>query len=123
MHCNLEADREMMNAARALLGRRPWMPLLSAVLTLGEGQAELIRHAERPWTSVTFAGTRHTIVLAFTGPEGIAAGEAFIALLPDHEFAIPRQIVADASVVRVEHDMCPKPRLIVEAELLLVEDC
>ena len=35
----------------------------------------------------------------------------------------PRQIVADASVVRVEHDMCPKPRLIVEAELLLVEDC
>ena len=82
MHCNLEADREMMNAARALPGRRPWMPLLSAVLTLGEGQAELIRHAERPWTSVTFAGTRHTIVLAFTGPEGIAAGEAFITLCP-----------------------------------------
>jgi hypothetical protein len=42
--------------------------------------------------------------------------------LPDHEFLIPRQLVADAAVLSAEHNLLPEPRLLVEAQLLLLED-
>ena len=122
MQIDLHADRAML-ATAGRFPRQPKTPLLSSLLKLAGGKAELLRHSERAWASITFSGTRHSITLAFTGEEAVAAGEAFLAALPDHEFAIPRQIVADASIVRVEHDMFPKPRLELEAELLLIEDC
>lgn len=102
--------------------RRPWRVLISAVTDLAGGKAELLRHVEQPWASVTFSGTRHTMALAFTGAEAVAAGEGFIAALPEHEFTIPRQLVADAAVVSVEHTTLPEPKLTVEVELLLLED-
>ena len=121
MHIDLTLEKTTRAASRAT-PRTPWLPLLSALMELAGGKAELLRHAERNWASVTFCGTRHTIVLAFTGAEAVAAGEALIAALPDHEFAIPRQLVADAAVVAVEHSLLPEPRLEVTAELLLLED-
>lgn len=102
--------------------RRPWQVLLTAVLRLAGGKAELLRHVERPWASVTFAGTRHTITLAFTGSEAVAAVDTFLNALPDHEFAIPRQVVADAAIVSVTHETAPEPKLTVEVEMLLLED-
>lgn len=122
MQPNFSADQAMLTAARRTARRTPWMPLLSALLELGGGKGELVRHSERSWASVTFAGTRHSVVLCFTGTEAVAAGEAFIDALPDHEFAIPRQLVADAAVIAVEHAALPEPRLEVTAELLLLED-
>ena len=71
---------------------------------------------------MTFSGTRHTVVLAFAGTEAIAAGEALIEALPDHEFTIPSQLVADAAVIAVEHTAHPAPRLVVELELLLLDE-
>lgn len=102
--------------------RRIRQHLVEAILTLAGGKAELAHHIERGWASVTFSGTRHTMSLIFTGAEAVAAGEHFIAALPDHEFAIPRQLVADAGVVSAEHALLPEPRLAVEIELLLLED-
>jgi hypothetical protein len=122
MQIDINADRQMMNKARAPHVRRPWLHLLSAVLQLAGGKAELLRHSERPWASVTFSGNHHTIALNFSGLEAIAMGEAFIAALPDHEFTLPRQIVADASVVTVDHAVSPEARLMVEVELLLLEE-
>ncbi len=61
-------------------------------------------------------------MLAFNGAAAIAAAEALIAALPDHEFAIPGQLVADASVVSVDQTALPEPRMVVELELLLLED-
>lgn len=86
------------------------------------GVTQGVRHGERSWASVTFSGTRHTVVLAFAGLEPVAAGEQFINVLPEHEFTIPRQLVADAAVVRVEHTMLPEPRLEVEVQLLLLDE-
>jgi hypothetical protein len=103
-------------------GRRPWLPLLSALLELAQGKAELLKHSERPWASVTFSGSRHTVVLAFTGAEAVLAGEDFIACLPEHEFAIPGQLVADAAIISIEHCTLPAPNLTVEAELLLLDE-
>lgn len=122
MHIDLTLEQAALSAARRAARRTPWLPLLSTLMELAEGKAELVRHSERSWASVTFSGTRHSVTLAFTGAEAVAAGEAFIDALPDHEFAIPRQLVADAAVVAVEHTALPEPRLEVTAELLLLED-
>lgn len=123
MQINLQADRTMLATARKRRIRRPGIPLHAPLLELAGGKAELLRHDERAWASITFSGTRHSITLAFTGNEAVAAGEIFVTALPDHEFTISRQIVADAAIIRVQHDMLPEPRLEVEAELLLIEDC
>jgi len=107
--------------------RHPAARLLRAVLRLAGPQAELLRHAERPWASITFSGTRHSIMLQFNGAQSVMAGEAFIAALPEHEFHITGQLVADAAITSVVHDALagdpPAPRLVVEAELLLLEEC
>jgi hypothetical protein len=122
MDTNQAESRPLPRAAIRRTIRGPAAHLRDALLTLAGYRGELLRHSERPWASVTFTGVRHSIVLAFTGTEGVAAGERLIAALPDHEFAIPRQLVADAAVVSVEHTALPEPRLVTELELLLLED-
>jgi hypothetical protein len=119
---DLTADAAMLSTARRRTRRTPWMQLLSALLDLAEGEAELVRHAERAWASVTFSGTRHSVVLAFTGTDAVAIGEQVIDALPDHEFAIPGQLVADAAVVRAEHALLPQPRLEIEIEVLMLDE-
>ncbi|WEK47587.1 MAG: hypothetical protein P0Y56_04650 [Candidatus Andeanibacterium colombiense] len=79
-------------------------------------------HRETAWASITFAGARHRLELLFDGVEAVAAGENFIAALPDHEFDIRGQLVADAAVIEADHRLLPKPRLAVAVELLLLED-
>ena len=84
--------------------------------------ASCCSHREKAWASITFAGARHTVTLLFASDEAVAAGEHFIAALPDHEFAIPGQLVADAIVTEVDHRLLPAPRLVVTCELLLLEE-
>ena len=122
MQCDPEDAREMIGHVKHGARRGPGVQLISALMTLAGGCAELIRHSEHPWASVTFSGSRHIVLLAFTGSEAVAVGELFIAALPDHEFTIPRQLVADAAILTLEHVMLPAPRLEVEVEILLLED-
>jgi hypothetical protein len=103
--------------------RRTLADRLREVLSeLARGHGQILAHSETAWASVTFSGTRHRVELAFEGTEAVEAGERFIALLPEHEFAIPGQLVADATVVEVDHRLAPEPRLTVVAELLLLEE-
>jgi hypothetical protein len=103
--------------------RSPASQLRTALLGLSQGHGELLSHHERPWASVTFSGAHHTLGIEFSGTEAIAAGEQLIATVPEHEFAIPRQLVADVAVVSVEHTTLPAPRLVVTLEVLMLEDC
>lgn len=96
--------------------------LREALSLLGQGHAKILTHTETAWASVTFSGTRHRMEIAFEGTEAVEAGESFIALLPEHEFAIPGQLVADATVVEVDHRLAPAPKLTLVAELLLLEE-
>jgi len=100
--------------------RTPGERLRDAVLAVA-GSGTIVAHREKSWASITFAGARHTLGLTFEGREAVRAGELFIAGLPDHEFAIPGQIVAEANVVEVEHRLDP-PFMRVDCELLLLED-
>ena len=93
-----------------------------ALLTLAEGKADLLTHEETAWSSITFAGTRHELMLDFNGTEAIIAGEDFIADLPEHEFRIPGQIVADATIQEVDHRFGADERMVVKAVLLLLEE-
>lgn len=97
--------------------------LREALITLAGGHGAVTAHDERAWASVTFAGARHRVTLEFVGDAAVAGGERLVAELPEHEFTLPRQLVADATVRAVEHVLLPEPRLRVECELLLVEDC
>jgi hypothetical protein len=101
--------------------RSPGERLLEALADLAQGKARVLSHTENAWASITFAGTRHRAVLEFNGAEAVEAGESFIAFLPEHEFALPGQLVADATVVEVDHRLEP-PLLQVTCELLLLEE-
>lgn len=101
--------------------RSPGERLLAALSELAMGKAKIISHAESGWASITFSGTRHKVVLEFSGAEAVEMGECFIAFLPEHEFTLPGQLVADAAVVAVDHQLAP-PLMRVTAELLLLEE-
>lgn len=63
----------------------------------------------RPWSSATFDGERHRFELRLHG-SAAAVGDALdrlIALLPDAEFDLPGEIVAEAKLVAVRVDPDP----------------
>lgn len=103
--------------------RSPSGRLREAMLVLTEHHGQIVAHNEKAWASITFAGMRHSFGLLLAGEEAVAAGERYIATLPWHEFALPGQLVAHASVVEVDHRIVPNPRFVVRCEILLLEDC
>ena len=94
----------------------------TALMALTGGAGTLITHEEKAWASITFAGTRHEVTLEFCGADAVVGGEELIARLPDHEFRIPGQLVADATVTKVDHRFGAMERLEVTAVLLLLEE-
>jgi len=114
------------SAARIPARNRPRKALSDrvreALVALAEDEAEILTHEETSWASITFTGTRHEVVLDFQGAGPVATGEAFIVNLPEHEFRIPGQLVADASVREVDHRFGADERLIVTCVLLLLEE-
>ena len=50
------------------------------------------------WRSLTFDGERHEIALRFTGRGAAREALAMVEGIEDHEFALPRAIVADIVV-------------------------
>jgi hypothetical protein len=116
-----EPTRRMRGTLAARKRRTPGERLLEALAGLAQGKALFVSHAESSWASITFSGTRHRVVLEFCGEEATETGESFITALPEHEFAVPGQLVADAAVVEVDHVAQP-PLLRVTCELLLLEE-
>lgn len=72
--------------------------LIHSVLDLCGPGSELIGAHEREWASASFSGARHSLdLLVPANDEGSPLPDA-VRLLPDHEFALTSQIVADCSV-------------------------
>ncbi|MGB7374059.1 hypothetical protein [Pontixanthobacter sp.] len=119
----LAADHAQARAAsdtRRRIRRGPRDHLRDSLMTLAGGHGRLTQHRERSWASITFTGTRHHVIVEFSGHEACDAGEHFIAELAEHEFTIPGQLVADAAIISVDSTMLPEPCMIVECELLLL---
>lgn len=96
--------------------------LMRAVREIAGPLAEVVSHAEAPWASITFSGARHTLVLRFAGSDAVSDGENFVIALPEHEFRLRGQLVADAAVTRVDHELLPAPLMEVECEILLLDE-
>ena len=96
--------------------------LHAAIGGLAEHLIVIETSREDRWASITFEGARHTLGLRFDGADAIAAGERFIAALPEHEFDLYRQFVAEATILSVDHALLPEPRLTVTCELLVLDE-
>lgn len=64
---------------------------------LGPG-TQLIGSQEREWASATFSGARHSLDLHVPMLHDATQSPTSIAALPDHEFALVGEIVADCAV-------------------------
>ena len=112
----------MIDALRREGARGTWLALLTELVHLAGSEVEFLSHSERAWSSATFSGARHGFHLAFQGVAAVAAGERFIAALPDHEFRLCGRLVADATITAAHHDLGNGPRLTVDAELLVLDE-
>lgn len=126
-HVFADFDTIEVKSARAIpAALRPRRTLAdrvrAALMGLTGGAGTVLGHEEKAWASITFAGTRHEVVLEFCSPEAVTAGEALIERLPDHEFALPGHLVADATITKVDHRFGAMERLEVTAVLLLLEE-
>lgn len=90
-------------------------------MQIADNKAQLLAHREESWASVTFSGTRHSVKLRFEGIEAAIIGEAMIEELPEHEFTIAGQLVADCAVSSIERTVNPLA-LTIEVDLLLLEE-
>jgi hypothetical protein len=96
--------------------------VVATLQELANGKAMVSAHRQSPWASITFSGNRHRVELHFAGSQAVIAGERLIECLPDHEFTLPRRIVAQADIIAVEHVTLPQPAMTVHAELLVLEE-
>ena len=122
-HIFADCDSLEVKSVAALRPRRTLADRVRAALMgLTGGTGTVLAHTETAWASITFAGTRHEVVIEFCGAHAVAAGEALIEQLPDHEFTLPGQLVADATISAVDHRFGAMERLEVTAVLLLLEE-
>ena len=68
------------------------------------GNADLIESQERPWASATFSGARHIITVRIPVDERDSTVPTLLAKLPDYEFNVPGEIVADCVVSMQRHN-------------------
>tara|TARA_R110001606_G_scaffold43360_3_gene114910 strand:- start:8521 stop:8814 length:294 start_codon:yes stop_codon:yes gene_type:complete len=72
--------------------------IVSQIKALTGHHASVTLTRERPWASITFAGTRHSFAVDCSGDPETERMQNLVKALPDHEFAIPGYFVADILV-------------------------
>lgn len=90
---------------------------LCAALLRMAAPAHIIRSHERPWASVTFSGARHWITL------NVLCGRVATleADLPEAEFNLPGQLVADLTITATR-DLGAETQLDIEALTVVYAD-
>ncbi len=90
-------------------------------LFAGRGAMTIIEHSvSRPWTSATFAGTRHEVELRVAGADAAKAVRTALADLGDREFDLPGHILVDIATAGVSTD--GDNRLVTIEALTVVAD-
>lgn len=97
-----------------------WRELEAQLLQLAGGDGLILVHSSKAWASTTFQGERHSLTIAFDGLTAVERGHGLIAELPEHEFTIAGQLVAEATLTSADGRADP-PRLTAELEILLLE--
>ncbi len=82
-------------------------------------EAEITSRKQTPWHSATFSGERVIIVLKLAGDVPAERATAFAKALPDTEFTLRRQLVADLLV----SEMQPlEDEVLLTVEALLIDE-
>ena len=77
-------------------GRRdPGAMIVSQLEALSGARATVTLNRERPWASITFAGTRYSLAIVSADGAEPETMQALAQALPNHEFAIPGHFLAD----------------------------
>jgi len=111
-------DQNTFKAGFPLRNRRmdPGSQLLTQIQMLAGEDIVILPLKERPWASITFAGTRHYLEILCTGSAAAEKVEKLSRILPDHDFDLGRYFVADLVITQVK-----KPKDVDEAFRLSVE--
>jgi hypothetical protein len=92
----------------------------AALMALAGGHGRLLWHKSRPWVSANFAGSRDEVAFEYFGSEAVAAGDAMLASMADHEFVLPDRIVVDIELRYFTRLKKPTDRTVAVIEMLLV---
>lgn len=85
----------------------------------GRVEARLVAQTE--WASVTFSGARHRVQIDLDGGGAVGAAADLLAELPELDFDIPGQIVADVALL-AEARGDDGIRASLDLEVLTIED-
>ncbi len=109
--------RQIGNRVRVTSGQRLALALFDRAGPL----ARLVRHTETQWTSATFSGARHTLVLRFAGLAAVADAEALTLAIADDAISVPRALIAEITVTRFSQTLLPEPAAELEIAALLLD--
>lgn len=94
--------------------------LTNALLAmLADAGPTLISRKQQTWHSATFSGERVTIVVQLEGSDCFKRAETFANALPDAEFQLRRQCVAD---ILVSERTELEDRVVLTVEALLLDE-
>jgi hypothetical protein len=72
---------------------------------------------ERPWHSLTFSGIQSCITITLQTDDHVNVANKFARDLPDHQFNLGKQLIADIEVIQQTADQS-QSRLMVDALIL-----
>ncbi len=83
--------------------------------------ARLVRHTENQWSSATFTGSRHTLILRFEGHTAIAAAETLAVAISDDAITVQSALIAELTISRFDQTVLPQPSAEMEISALLLD--
>ena len=106
--------------------RNPHTRVIAQLLELAGPESSVFATSCRPWSSATFIGSRHDIVISFRGDHQLVNASHFSDILPESEFTITGHIVADACVDAMEQNKVgrndERPETHLHLSILTIED-
>ncbi|RDV06034.1 hypothetical protein DXH95_00850 [Sphingorhabdus pulchriflava] len=82
-------------------------------------EAEMLSRKTQAWHSATFSGERVVLTMKLSGANCRSRAAAFATALPDTEFALRRQLVADIAVCKT---VIEDQSILLTIEALLLDD-
>lgn len=95
--------------------------LAQALFDRAGAHARLVRHGETQWSSATFSGSRHTLVIRFAGQAALDDAETLMTAITDDAITIPGALIAELTVSAFSQTLLPHPEAEMTVTALLLD--
>lgn len=95
--------------------------LAQALFDQAGPHARLVRHGETQWSSATFSGSRHTLVIRFDGDAALEGAEALVTAISDDAITIAGALIAELTVSAFTQTLLPHPSAEMTVTALLLD--